>query len=177
MMSQREEVTASHRGPCGSPFGCDRAGAARYRCAILGGMDVLSSPDSGEQDQSGAGTRGLVVVLNRDLFFGVRIANTLRSLGYEVVLLPTTETFAERLRTAEPPPVLAMIDLGAAPDWDVLRPLLAEPGMPTPTLAFGPHKDVEAMRAAKAAGVTRLVSNGELHRDLVGLVERYARRT
>ncbi len=33
----------------------------------------------------------------------------------------------------------------------------------------------EIAAAAKAAGVTRLVSNGEFHRNMVGLVERYAR--
>jgi hypothetical protein len=115
------------------------------------------------------------VVLNRDLFFGVRIAGTLRSLGFAVAIVPTTDAFHDRLRTAEPPPVLGIVDLGAGPDWQLLRPLLADPAFPTPVLAFGPHKDVAAMRAAKAAGVTRLVSNGEFHRDLVGLIERYAR--
>jgi hypothetical protein len=142
-------------------------------------------PGGQQPDRGGASdpvpTRGEVVVLNRDLFFGVRIVNTLRALGYAVTLLPTTEAFVERLRlrlrpgAGEDPPVLGLIDLGAAPDWEALRPILADPELRTPTLAFGPHKDVEAMRAAKAGGVTRLVSNGELHRDLVGLVERYAR--
>jgi hypothetical protein len=121
--------------------------------------------------------RGEVVVLNRDLFFGIRIVNTLRAQGFSVSLLPTTARFVERLTDSTTPPVLAMIDLGASPDWDLLRPVLADPARSTPTLAFGPHKDVTAMRTAKAAGVTRLVSNGELHRDLIGLVERYARST
>ena len=81
-----------------------------------------------------------------------------------------------------PPPVLGIVDLGAGPDWELLRPHLAacpdrggDPAFPSPVLAFGPHKDVEAMRAAKAAGVTRLVSNGEFHRELAGLVARSAR--
>ena len=120
-------------------------------------------------------TRGQVVVLNRDLFFGVRIADTLRTAGYVVAIVPTSQIFAERLRTSAPPAVLGIVDLGAGPDWDLLRPLLADPTVPTPVLAFGPHKDVAAMRAAKAAGVTRLVANSEFHRDLLGLVERYAR--
>jgi hypothetical protein len=121
--------------------------------------------------------RGEVVVLNRDLFFGMWIANSLRAHDFAVTLLPTTERLVARLHDGAAPPALAMIDLGAAPDWDLLRPLLADPALATPTLAFGPHKDVAAMRAAKAVDVTRLVSNGELHRDLVGLVERYARST
>jgi hypothetical protein len=44
----------------------------------------------------------------------------------------------------------------------------------TPLLGFGPHVDVDGRRAAKAAGLTRIVSNGEFHRDLVALVARYA---
>ncbi|MDF3015147.1 MAG: hypothetical protein K0R44_372, partial [Thermomicrobiales bacterium] len=44
-----------------------------------------------------------------------------------------------------------------------------------PTLAFGPHVDIEGRRAAKAAGVTRIVSNGQFHTDTVGLIERYRR--
>ena len=132
-------------------------------------------PPAAGGPSAGPTPRGEVVVLNRDLFFGIRIVNTLRARGFAVTLLPTTERLVERLQDGAAPPVLAMIDLGAALDWDVLRPILADPALTTPTLAFGPHKDVAAMRAAKAAGVTRLVSNGELHRDLVGLVERYAR--
>ena len=119
--------------------------------------------------------RGQVLVLNRDLFFGLRIVNTLRALGYAVALVPTTPAFVERLRASDPPAVLGIVDLGAGPDWDALRPLLTSEPDATPILAFGPHKDVAAMRAAKTAGVARLVSNGEFHRDLVGLVERYAR--
>ena len=43
-----------------------------------------------------------------------------------------------------------------------------------PILAFGPHKDVEGFRSAKAAGVTRVVANGEFSRSLPDLVRRYA---
>ena len=123
------------------------------------------------------GGRGLVVVLNRDLFFGVRIADVLRTAGYAVAFASTAAAFVERLRAADPPAALGVIDLGAGPDWALLRPLTDDSAFPTPLLAFGPHKDIDAMRAAKAAGVTRLVSNGEFHRNLLGLVERYARIT
>ena len=118
---------------------------------------------------------GEVVVLNRDLLFGARIANTLRALGYRVSIEGTTAAFADRLRATRPPPVLAVIDMGLGVDWDTVRALTADPTLTTPILAFGPHKDVDGRRAAKAAGVDRLVSNGEFHRDMVGLVRRYAR--
>ena len=41
-------------------------------------------------------------------------------------------------------------------------------------LAFGPHMDVEKMRAAKDAGVTRTISNSQFHRNMAELIERYA---
>ena len=116
---------------------------------------------------------GRVAVLNRDLMFGVKIANTLRGIGYAVDLVPTTPAFAALLR-AEPSPVLGILDMGARPDWEEIGALTANPAL-APILAFGPHVDVAARRAAKAAGVARLLSNGDFHRDMVALVARYAR--
>jgi hypothetical protein len=46
-----------------------------------------------------------------------------------------------------------------------------------PILAFGPHKDVEGFKAAKRAGVTRVVANGEFSRSLPDLAKRYATTT
>ncbi len=116
-----------------------------------------------------------IVVLNRDLMFGVRIGNTLRSLGYEVRFARDTETFAGLLQTTRPAPTLGVIDMNAPVDWALVRALVDDPETTTPLLAFGPHTDAEGRRAAKAAGVDRLVSNGDFHRDMVGLVQSYAR--
>ena len=131
-------------------------------------------PDEGE----GAGALtalGTIAVLNRDLMFGVRIGNTLRSLGYEVRFARDTETFAGLLQTTRPAPTLGVIDMNAPVDWALVRALVDDPETATPLLAFGPHTDAEGRRAAKAAGVQRLVSNGEFHRGMVALVRRYAR--
>ena len=64
--------------------------------------------------------------------------------------------------------------MSAQPDWPLIKSL-TEDADPAPILAFGPHTDVTARRAAKAAAVTRLVSNGDFHRDMMTLVRRYAR--
>jgi hypothetical protein len=111
-----------------------------------------------------------IVVLNRDFFFGVRIGNLLKSAGYISVFAKTTSEFIKFV--SEHRPVLGIIDLGSAPDWTEIQ---AHPTT-TPLLAFGPHKDAEALRAAKSAGVTRVVSNSEFHKNALTLVERYARR-
>lgn len=116
-----------------------------------------------------------IVVLNRDLFFGVRIGNALRDAGFRVTFRPATVPFVAYLRAAEPPAVLGLIDLGAGPDWDEIATVTGE-GAASPILVFGPHKDVDGFRAAKAAGITRIVSNGDFHRDMLGLIRRYARQ-
>ena len=107
--------------------------------------------------------------------FGVRIGNQLRALGYSVSFARDTVGFADLLRNAEPPPVLGIIDMNTKVDWDLVRAIAADPARVSPLLAFGPHLDIDGRRAAKAAGVDRLVSNGEFHRDMVSLVGRYAR--
>lgn len=117
--------------------------------------------------------RGTLVVLNRDLFFGVKIGNGLRGLGYTVEFVKTDQALAERLRES-PPAALAIIDMGVSPDWHLIGDLTADPELSTPFLGFGSHLDVEGRRRAKAAGVNRIVSNGDFHRDMVKLVERYA---
>lgn len=120
------------------------------------------------------GALGRIVVLNRDLMFGVRIGNTLRALGYAVSFAAETARFVNDVRNADPPAVLGIVDMGAGVDWAAMAGLASDPVVVTPLLVFGPHLDVEGRRAAKAAGVRRVVSNGDFHRDMVGLVRRYA---
>jgi hypothetical protein len=134
---------------------------------IMSDSIELPSPPEGN------GSLGRIVVLNRDLFFGVKIGNHLKSLGYDVLFAKETAGFAERVRGV-PKPVLGLIDMNAGIDWDVVLSLTGESGPGVPVMAFGSHLDVEGRRAAKAAGVTRVLSNGDFHRDMVTLVKRYA---
>jgi len=112
-----------------------------------------------------------IVALNRDLFFGVRLKQLGESLGYAVELVPDAGRFLTALhaRGAQ----LGIIDINARPDWSLIA---ADPEVANrpPIMAFGPHLDVEGLRAAKEAGVTRVVSNGQFHRDPAALITRYA---
>ena len=126
-----------------------------------------------EIDAASAAASGLIVVLNRDAFFGIKIGNMLRAQGYRVAFAKTAQELIAATGAGDPA-VLAIIDINAKPAWDELAGVIG--GESLPTLAFGSHLDVEGLRAAKAAGVTRVVSNGDFHRDMLALVRRYARR-
>ncbi len=124
---------------------------------------------------NGVPGRGTIVVLNRDLMFGSRIRSTVRALGFEPLFTRDTGAFIERVRQLQPPAVLAILDMNGQVDWTLIGQLTAEPDLETPLLGFGPHVDVDNRRAAKAAGLVRIVSNGQFHADTAVLIERYAR--
>lgn len=125
---------------------------------------------SESSEGTNAGKQGTVVVLIRDLFFSVKVKNELAGAGYEPVLVKREPELLSSVESVDP--VLVLVDLGASPDWETLRPLLdAET---PPVLAFGPHKDVEARRTAQQAGVDRVVTNQQLHKSLQEYVGRYA---
>jgi hypothetical protein len=133
-----------------------------------------SGPDDSSNARDRAATDlGEIVVLNRDVFFGVKVGNTLRGLGYRVSFVKETGAFVDRLTSAGETPVLGLIDMNVGVDWAAIGSL-RDAGSSVPVLVFGSHLDVEGRRAAKAAGVRRVLSNGDFHRDMVGLVQRYA---
>jgi len=121
----------------------------------------------------GATDRGTVLILIKDVFFSVAVRNTVRALGFQSELVKSPDAFASSISTLEP--VLGVVDVQAIDDpddWDCITEVIERD---VPVLAFGPHKHVEGLRAAKLAGVTRVVSNGQFHAEMGALLERYAR--
>jgi|SRR5215217_5402101 len=117
------------------------------------------------------------VVLNRDLLFGSRIRSALTGLGLDARFVNTAEQFVSALREQPGSVAIGIIDMNGTVSWDAIREELSRPNDDrVPTLAFGPHVDVEGRRAAKAAGLTRIVSNGQFHADMAGLINRYRRQ-
>ncbi len=114
---------------------------------------------------------GLVAVLSKDLFFGMRIRTSLRHLGYAVAIAQDATTFSRHLENGDQRACLGIVDFNFPVDWEAVSQAMA---VGVPILAFGPHKDVEGFRAAKRAGVTRVVANGEFSRSLPDLALRYA---
>ncbi len=114
-----------------------------------------------------------VVVLTRDLFFGMRIRNTLKQLGYVMLLQNSEDAFKTKLGESES--TLALVDFNTDVDWDTVSDAIESyPG--TAVIAFGPHTDTEGFRRAREAGVARVISNGAFSQHMSDLVERYANR-
>lgn len=116
----------------------------------------------------------VAVVLNRDLLFGSRIRGALAALGLEGRFVANTELFAAALDALGESAAIGIIDMNGVVEWALLKAALGGEAVP-PTLAFGPHVDVENRRLAKDAGATRIVSNGQFHREMGELIARYRR--
>lgn len=112
--------------------------------------------------------RATIVVLTGDLFFGMRVRTAVKQLGYNLTIAKDEATTIDALD--QQMPVLVLVDFNQSVDWPGLSPLGATG---VPVIAFGSHTDVEGFRAAKAAGVSRVVSNGELSRTLPDLIAKY----
>lgn len=111
---------------------------------------------------------GIVAALSRDVFFGMRIRTVLNQLGYEMRLCKNEQELVDANTGAH----MVLVDFNIPVDWTALTSVLSGE---VPVLAFGSHTNVEGFRAAKAAGATRVVSNGEFSRRLPALLTQYRR--
>jgi hypothetical protein len=100
----------------------------------------------------------------------------LATLGIEARFVNDTKQFTVALKDDGDDIVIGILDMNGPVDWEVVGETLSGLEDVAPTLAFGPHVDAVNLRAAKAAGVTRVVSNGLFHNDMASLIERYRRR-
>lgn len=114
------------------------------------------------------GEQDTIVVLTKDLFFGMRVRTTVKQLGHSVTITKDEVGTIDAL--AQQTPVLVLVDFNQPVDWPALAPLETAG---VPVIAFGSHTDVEGFRAAKAASVSRVVSNGEFSRTLPALIAKY----
>lgn len=129
------------------------------------------SESGGNQALPQATASRLVAVLSTDLFFAMRIRTSLRQLGYSIAIAQDVPAFSRHLENGDQKACLGIVDFNYPVDWEVLSDVM---NAGVPILAFGPHKDVDGFRAAKKAGVTRVVANGEFSRSLPDLAMRYA---
>jgi CheY-like chemotaxis protein len=115
-----------------------------------------------------------VLLAVTDLIFGIRLAEAARALGFQAkdVTLPALQ------KAAGDDTALIVVDIGQPGGWEpAIRALKADPRTTEiPVLAYGAHVDVNASRAAVAAGCDRLVTRGKLMGELPELLAATARR-
>lgn len=113
-----------------------------------------------------------ILALEKDLFFSVRIRDTLRHHEMEVMTVRTLPAFEQHLAVSgDERPALVIINTATkGVDWEAaIREARARD---LPVLAFGSHMDLEARARALQAGAQRVVANSKFTSDMVGLVTR-----
>lgn len=113
-----------------------------------------------------------ILALEKDLFFSVKMRDTLRHYGMEVKTVRSLPAFEQSLAaTGEEKPALVIVNTATTGvDWEAaIREARAAD---LPVLAFGSHMDLEARKKAIQAGAQRVVANSKFTSDMPGLVKR-----
>jgi DNA-binding response OmpR family regulator len=111
-----------------------------------------------------------ILALEKDLFFAVKIRDTLRHHDMEVITVRTLADFEQRLSSdGDKRPALAIINISTkGVDWEAA--ICAARASDLPVLAFGSHMDLEARAKALQAGAQKVVANSKFVSDMPGLV-------
>ena len=130
--------------------------------------EAMTNEPQTSAERDDMGRQDTIVVLTRDLFFGMRVRTAVKQLGYSLTITKGEARTIDAL--AQQTPVLVLVDFNQPVDWTALASL-GTAGVPV--IAFGSHTDVDGFRAAKAAGIDRVVSNGAFSRTLPDLIAKY----
>jgi hypothetical protein len=110
-----------------------------------------------------------ILMLVPDLMFATRIEDAGKHLNYAVRSFASNEDAdAAVMRTR---PALLVISLDAA-NWQGAVRAAKRAG--ARILAFGSHRDVEVMQAARAAGCDEVVARSRMAAELPNLLKKYA---
>ncbi len=113
-----------------------------------------------------------ILALEKDLFFAVKIRDTLRHHDIEARTVRTLSAFEQGLAlSGEERPALVIVNIATQwIDWEEAIRKAHAAGYPV--LAFGSHMDLDARARALAAGAQRVVANSKFASDMPGLVWR-----
>jgi DNA-binding response OmpR family regulator len=113
-----------------------------------------------------------ILALEKDIFFSVKMRDTLRHYDMEVKTVRTLPAFEESLRAEENKGfALAIVNTATTGvDWETAIRKARTAGLKV--LAFGSHMDLEARSKALDAGAQRVVANSKFTSDMPGLIQR-----
>ena len=113
-----------------------------------------------------------ILALEKDLFFSVKMRDTLRHHEMEVKTARTLEAFEQGLATTgDQRPALVIVNISIqGVDWEEAIRQARAHGYPV--LAFGSHMDLDARARAIEAGAQCVVANSKFTSDMPGLVKR-----
>lgn len=112
------------------------------------------------------------LALENDLFFAVKVSDTLKRLGYSTRVARTAAAFQEFLSGGGY--AVALVNASArGVDWQA--GIMAARTAGIPVVAYAAHVDLETQAAARAAGATRVIANSRLA-ELGAIVERVITR-
>ena len=113
-----------------------------------------------------------ILALEKDLFFSVKMRDTLKHHNMMVTVVRTLAAFEQRLvAVGDEKPALVIIDIATVGvDWAAAIRKACDAHIPV--LAFGSHMDLEARTKALQAGAQQVVANSKFTSDMPGLVQR-----
>jgi DNA-binding NtrC family response regulator len=113
------------------------------------------------------------LLLDTDLFFAVKVRETLKHAGYTTRTARRVSDFIEVL-AAERPEVALVNTAARGVEWRAAVHAAREAGVPL--VAYGPHVDIETQAQARQEGATLVIANSKLAGDLPEVVARALRR-
>jgi hypothetical protein len=113
-----------------------------------------------------------IIALEKDLFFSVKIRDTLRHYDMNTTIVRTLAAFEQEISARDRSiPSLAIINIATkGVDWEAAIKTASVQNLPV--LAFGSHMDLDARAKALQAGAQKVVANSKFARDMPGLVQR-----
>ena len=113
-----------------------------------------------------------VLALEKDLFFSVKMRDTLRHYDVEVKTVRNLPAFDDSLGAKDDQKfALAIVNIATiGVDWETAIRKARLAGLQV--LAFGSHMDLEARSKALEAGARRVVANSKFTSDMPALVQR-----
>lgn len=117
-----------------------------------------------------AGTAAVALVA--DLMFASRVRGAARAAGVEAVTVERAERLLEEVAHRRPRVVLVDLEARGVDAPALVRRLKADPATArVPVVAFGPHTNAEALRAARRAGADRVLARSAFVRELASILQ------